>query len=373
MNEERLMLVALHELDGIGWKSIDRILKHGTLSHQMLNYNPQDWEIIGLTRERAESVVRQLSKERMEKRWEQLTLRGIEVITIWDDHYPELLKEIHQPPWVLYCLGQRDLLHTLSVAMVGTRVPTAYGRKVGSVLAEELCNAGVTVVSGMAKGIDSVCHEAALACGGNTIAVMGTGMDVIYPAENRSLFEKIAKLGLIVTEYPLGTPSHPGLFPQRNRIIAGLSVGTLVVEADVRSGSLITADAAMEAGRDVYAVPGPITSPKSKGALELIKQGAKMVTSGKDILEEYVSQLSEICKKTPKVGSEGGAKSISTSFEDLTTDEVELYHILEQGPFTLDQLLLLSHWDFGHLHSVLLSLIIKKQITQLAGAIYKII
>lgn len=373
INEESLMLVALHELDGIGWKTIERLLKQGALSHEMLNYSHNDWENAGLTREKSESVVRQLSKERMEKRWEQLSSRGIEVITLLDEHYPDLLKETHQPPWVLYCLGKRELLHTLGVAMVGTRIPTAYGRKVGSVLTEDLCQAGITVVSGMAKGIDSVCHEAALACGGDTIAVMGTGMDIIYPAENRSLFEKIAKQGLIVTEYPLGTPSHPGLFPQRNRIIAGLTVGTLVVEADVRSGSLITADAAMEAGRDVFAVPGPVTSPKSKGTLELIKQGAKMVTCGKDILEEYEFRLSEISKKKPEVGSLEGVKSLYTLFEDLTTDEVELYHILEQGPFTLDQLLLLSHWDFGHLHSVLLSLIIKKQITQLAGAIYKII
>ncbi|OAB45126.1 DNA-processing protein DprA [Paenibacillus antarcticus] len=373
MNEERWMLVALHELDGIGWKSIDRVLKHGAISYQMFNYSYDDWENVGLTRDRAESVVRQLSKERMEKRKEQLAIRGIEAITIWDDEYPDLLKEIHQPPWVLYCLGQRDLLKTLCVAMVGTRIPTAYGRKVGSVLADELCQAGITIVSGMAKGIDSVCHEASLACGGNTIAVMGTGMDVIYPVENRSLFEKITKSGLVVTEYPLGTPSHPGLFPQRNRIIAGLCVGTLVVEADVRSGSLITADAAMEAGRDVYAVPGPITSPKSKGALELIKQGAKMVTCGRDIMEEYQSRLLEISKEKTKGGSKVGGKMQNSLFEDLTTDEVELYHILEQGPFSLDQLLLLSHWDFGHLHSVLLSLIIKKQITQLAGAIYKII
>lgn len=369
INEEQSLLVALHELDGIGWKSIERILNQGSLSHEMLKYSNQDWENAGLTRDKAESVVRQLSKERMEIRSEQLFKRGIEVITILDEQYPELLKETHQPPWVLYCLGQRELLNTLAIAMVGTRIPTAYGRKVGSMLAEQFCDAGLTVVSGMAKGVDSVCHEAALNCSGNTIAVMGTGMDMIYPAENRSLFERIAKRGLIVTEYPLGTPSHPGLFPQRNRIIAGLSVGTLVVEADVRSGSLITADAAMEAGRDVYAVPGPVTSPKSKGTLELIKQGAKMVTCGKDVLEEYESLL----YKASKVGTIGEEKSFCSLYKDLTTDEVELYHILEQGPFTLDQLLCLSHWDFGHLHSVLLSLIIKKQITQLTGAKYKII
>jgi DNA processing protein len=372
-SEERVMLIALHELDGIGWKSIQRLRKYGGLSYKMLNYSIQEWENAGLTRDKAESVLKQLSMDRIESRWKQLVDRGIEVLTMFDEQYPYLLKETHQPPWVLYCLGQKELLHTLGVAMVGTRIPTAYGVRVASVLAEELCRASVTVISGMAKGIDSVCHETALKCSGKTIAVMGTGMDVIYPAENRSLFERITKNGLIVTEYPLGTPSHPGLFPQRNRIIAGLSVGTLVVEADARSGSLITADAAMDAGRDVYAVPGPVTSPKSKGTLNLIKQGAKMVTCGSDILEEYESLLSQVRNDDAKRRSSKEEKSPRLINEDLTTDEVELYHILEQGPFTVDQLLLQSHWDFGHLHSVLLSLIIKKQITQLPGAIYKII
>ncbi|WP_438350125.1 DNA-processing protein DprA [Paenibacillus sp. FA6] len=371
--EERMMLIALHELDGIGWKSIERLLKNGDFSVQMLDYSNLDWEKAGLTRDKAQTVTRQLSKERIEQRRVQLVERGIEVLTIFDEQYPYLLKETHQPPWVLYCLGEQKLLHTLAVSMVGTRIPTAYGRRVGSVLAEELCVAGITVISGMAKGIDTVCHEAALKCGGQTIAVMGTGMDIIYPAENRSLFEQIVKRGLIVTEYPLGTPSHPGLFPQRNRIIAGLSVGTLVVEADARSGSLITADAAMDAGRDVYAVPGPVTSPKSKGTLNLIKQGAKMVTCGKDILEEYESRLSKERNDDTELRRLGEVKSLRLINENLTTDEVELYHILEQGPFTVDELLLQSHWVFGHLHSVLLSLIIKKQIIQLPGAIYKII
>jgi DNA processing protein len=371
--EERIMLIALHELDGIGWKSIERIQKNGDISYKMLNYSSLEWENAGLTRDKAESVLKQLSMERIERRWKQLVDRGIEVLTMFDQEYPNLLKETHQPPWVLYCLGKKELLHTLGVAMVGTRIPTVYGVRVASVLAEELCRAGVTVISGMAKGIDSVCHETALKCNGKTIAVMGTGMDVIYPAENRSLFEKIAKYGLIVTEYPLGTPSHPGLFPQRNRIIAGLSVGTLVVEADARSGSLITADAAMDAGRDVYAVPGPVTSPKSKGTLNLIKQGAKMVTCGSDILEEYEYRLTQIRNDDAEIRSSREEKSQSLINEDLTTDEVELYHILEQGPLTVDHLLQQSHWDFGLLHSVLLSLIIKKQITQLPGAIYKII
>ncbi|MGF7048731.1 DNA processing protein [Paenibacillus sp. DS2015] len=370
---EREMLVALYELDGIGSKSIEKLMNKRTLSGEMLNYSEQDWEQAGLPRDKVGTVIKQLSLDRIEQRSRELQRRKVKVITILDKEYPPRLKEIHQPPWILYCLGNIQLLHSISISMVGTRIPTAYGRKVGAVLAEGLCKAGVSVISGLARGIDSVCHEASLICGGNTIAVMGTGMDVIYPAENRTLYERIAAKGLIITEYPIGTPSHPGLFPQRNRIIAGLSLGTLVVEADARSGSLITADLAMEAGRDVFAVPGPITSPKSRGTLELIKQGAKLVTCTQDVLEEYESHLLLAGTNQEDLKHHLIEEKLNSPKENLTTEEIQLYHILEQGPFTLDQLLLESQWDFGHLHSVLLSLIIKKKITQLAGAIYKVI
>lgn len=217
------------------------------------------------------------------------------------------------------------------------------------------------MVSGLARGIDSICHEAALRSGGGTIAVVATGLDKVYPTENIELERRISQKGLVITEYPLGTKSHPGLFPQRNRIIAGLSRGTVVVEADSRSGSLITADAALEAGRDVFAVPGPITSPKSRGALELIKQGAKLVTSGLDIIEEYTSYLPANVIKT---GNNSTTEQTADDFmieKKLTNEESHLYHILHQGPFILDDLLVRTGWDFGHLHSVLLSLIIKKR------------
>jgi DNA processing protein len=253
-------------------------------------------------------------------------------------------------------------------------MPTVYGRKVGEKLAEQLSDAGLTIVSGLARGIDRVCHEAVLRANGKTIAVFGTGVDMVYPPENTSLAEQIAETGLLLSEYPLGTRARQGLFPERNRIIAGLTLGTLVVEADIRSGSLITADAALEAGRDVFAVPGPITSPKSRGAHNLIRQGAKLVTCAADLLEEYHSDL----QNAEQLPYNRGRSAENASSEEqglfpaveLSTDEQRIIVLLEQEEQSLDQLIEQLGWDFGHLHSVLLSLIIKKQISQLPGTKY---
>ncbi|MBW4083233.1 DNA-processing protein DprA [Paenibacillus sp. S150] len=371
--EARELLIGFNEIEGIGWKTIDKIRRAGLLTEKAFSCSFEDWGKAGLNAKTAEQLAADFNADWIYKRRILMKERGIAAVTWLDEEYPELLKETPEPPWVLYYRGRLELASRPAVAMVGTRVPTAYGRKVGEMLARELGAAGFTVVSGLARGIDSVCHEAALGSAGGTIAIVATGLDKVYPPENSGLERQISSEGLVISEYPLGTKSHPGLFPQRNRIIAGLTLGTLVVEADIRSGSLITADAALEAGRDVFAVPGPVTSPKSRGTLDLIKQGAKLVTGAADIIEEYRSYL-------PARAAEQAEKaSLLTVGEDrlrekkLTSEESHLYHILHQGPFTLDELLLRTGWDFGHLHSVLLSLIIKKAVSQLPGAIYKVI
>lgn len=368
---ERALLIALHETEGVGWKTIQRFMLNGAFGKDMTEYGEKEWIACGVPVETARRLASQLNRT-LDEKCRNLSQKSCRIITQLDEEYPDMLKSSPQAPWVLYLKGDVHLLKQPGIAMVGTRVPTAYGRKVGSMLTEELSHAGFTLVSGMARGIDSVVHETALKCGGNTIAVLGTGIDVIYPPENRSLYEEISQKGLVISEYPPGTKAHPGFFPQRNRIIAGITLGTLVVEADARSGSLITADAALEAGRDVFAVPGPITSPKSRGTLDLIKQGAKLVTSGQDVLEEYLSWLP---RQVQSLSPEEKRDTLSMIYgtDGLTNDETEIYHMLQQGPGTLDDLLERTRWDFGHLHSVLLSLIIKKQITQLPGAIYKMI
>ncbi|WNS44778.1 DNA-processing protein DprA [Paenibacillus sp. MMS20-IR301] len=371
--DNRELLFGLNEMEGIGWKSIDRICKAGFLTNEVFSCSAEDWGKAGISGKMSAKLAADFDESWIRKRRSLMEESGAAMVTILDEDYPAQLKETAQPPWVLYYRGRLALASRPSVAMVGTRVPTAYGRKVGEMLAEELSAGGLTVVSGLARGIDSICHEAALAGPGSTIAVVATGLDKVYPPENRELERQIARAGLVISEYPLGTPSHPGLFPQRNRIIAGLSLGTVVVEADLRSGSLITADAALEAGRDVFAVPGPLTSPKSRGALELIKQGAKLVTGAADIMEEYVSYLPAKGLKESSADGLAGQSGDGQIEKKLTSEELHLYHILHQGPFSLDELLGSTRWDFGHLHSVLLSLIIKKAVTQLPGAIYKVI
>lgn len=371
--ETKDILFGLHEVEGIGWKSIDKIRKAGLLSDQAFGCRPERWEEIGLTPKLSAKLSAAFTHDWVKRREELAESAGISVISVLDGRYPPSLRETPQPPWILYCRGRLELLHRPGIAMVGTRVPTAYGRRVGTVLAEELSAKGLTVVSGLARGIDSVCHEAALEQPGGTIAVMATGMEKVYPPENRELLERICRHGLAVTEYPLGTRSHPGLFPQRNRIIAGMTLGTVVVEADTRSGSLITADSALEAGRDVFAVPGPITSPKSRGALDLIKQGAAVVTEAADIFKEYTHLLPDIAGFSDEKAAGNPNRNALQPEKNLTSEESHLYHILHQGPCSLDELLEKSGLDFGHLHSVLLSLIIKKAVTSLPGAVYKVV
>ncbi|MBY9081873.1 DNA-processing protein DprA [Paenibacillus sp. HN-1] len=369
----RDILLGLHEVEGIGWKSIDKIRKAGFLSDLAFELKQEDWEDIGLKPILSAKLAGHFTPEWIRGRIHLNGDAGIGIMTLLDEDYPARLREIAQPPWVLYYRGRVELMHAPGIAIVGTRVPTAYGRRVGAVLAEELADGGLTVVSGLARGIDSVCHEAALQRAGGTVAVIATPMNKVYPPENRELMEQIVRHGLVVTEYPLGTKSHPGLFPQRNRIIAGLTLGTLVVEADSRSGSLITAAAALEYNREVFAVPGPITSPKSRGTLDLLKQGAGLVTEVRDILDLYSHYIPEK-EKNSDVSSVLHKDSHPLQPEkNLTSAELRLYHILHQEPCTLDELLEKTGLDFGHLHSVLLSLIVKKAVTTLPGSVYKVI
>ncbi|MBI3973099.1 MAG: DNA-protecting protein DprA [Chloroflexi bacterium] len=232
---------------------------------------------------------------------------GASVITWQDTAYPARLAAIPDPPPVLYVRGQLTSADDWALAMVGTRRATYYGRDVAERLASELAAAGVTIVSGMAKGIDTHAHRGALAGGGRTIAVLGTGIDVCYPPENRRLATEIAERGALVTEYPLGVEPLAENFPPRNRIISGLAAGVLVVEAGKTSGALITSRFAAEQGRDVFAVPGPITSPASAGCHGLIQDGAKLVAIADDVLWELNPHLAPAGARQLRLELDAGA------------------------------------------------------------------
>ncbi|WP_019532522.1 DNA-processing protein DprA [Paenibacillus ginsengihumi] len=365
--DNRSMLFALHHMEGVGWKTISLLVRQLERLHDIARLDEEALAMrSGLPRSKARAVREQLARmgagevERLEQSYAN---DGIGWVTVWDKAYPQWLKHTAQPPWILYYRGNWQLAQKPCLAMVGTRTPTAYGKLTAERLAREVAEAGLCVVSGLARGIDSAAHTGALSGPGGTIAVLGCSIDVVYPPENKPLYRQISERGLLLSEYPRRTKAHPGLFPQRNRIIAGLSLGVVVVEAAEKSGSLITADLALENSRDVFAVPGPISSPKSRGALRLIQQGAKLVAGAEDILEEYARWIS----------MDGMAHIKHTADEPgLTRDQQTVVELLEHGPMSVDELLARTQFTFGHLHSVLIHLLMIKRIVELPGSVYSV-
>ncbi|MCF8056419.1 MAG: DNA-processing protein DprA [Desulfocapsa sp.] len=278
---------------------------------------------------------------------QRLRTGGAEAICPDDDIYPQLLSQIADPPPVLYVQGHTDLLFSSCVAIVGSRAATAYGRRSGFSLARDLANAGVTVVSGLAAGIDGEAHSGALSAQGGTIAVLGCGLDVVYPRQNSGLYEQIRKDGLLVSEYPLGTRPDGFRFPARNRIIAGMSRGVVVVEAAKKSGSLITAEMALDEGREVFAVPGQIDSFKSGGTHWLLQQGAKLVQSAEDILVELGGRPGKADfesagqSRGPEPDIDPDARKLLQAIDVYPCSRNELIAATTLGPAKVGELLLL--------------------------------
>lgn len=290
---------------------------------------------------------------------ERLHRGGATAICPTDPHYPSLLAEIADPPGILYVQGQVQFLSSLCVAMVGSRAATTYGTRVSFELSRTLASGGVTVVSGLASGIDSAAHRGALAGHGATIGVLGCGLDVVYPRQNRSLYDQIRAQGLLVSEYPLGTRPDPYRFPARNRIIAGLSKGVVVVEAAKKSGSLITAEMALSEGREVFAVPGQINSFKSKGTHWLLQQGAKLVQSAADILEELGGAWQ-------KDGAQGGSRRAPKS-DALDPEARGLLEAIDVYPGSRNELIVVSGLGPARVTELLLLLELEGLIEMLPG------
>lgn len=278
--------VGFNLVKGVGPVRFRRLLDHFGSARAAWHASLAELAHAGLDVRSAEALLSMRERAALDRAMERLAASHITLLT-WDDPaYPRLLKEIHSAPPLLYVRGTLLPQDDLAIAVVGTRRVTVYGREAAMQLASGLAANSITVVSGLAKGVDTVGHRAALDAGGRTVAVLGTGMDSMYPPENARLADEIAERGALVTDYPLGTKPEAGNFPPRNRIISGLSLGVLIVEAGDSSGALITCDYALEQGRDVFAVPGNITSRMSRGANRLIQQGAKAVCRVEDILDE---------------------------------------------------------------------------------------
>lgn len=324
-------------------------------------------EAASLRRDTIDAIKSAEPRERAERELQELAKLGGEAVVLKDERYPALLRETYDPPIVLYCLGDFERAFSQpAVAMVGSRRCSTYGRNVAEMLARELSERGVTIVSGLARGIDSAAHRGALDGRGLTVAVMGTGLDAAYPKENKRLAEKIAEQGALVTEFPLGTPPVSQNFPFRNRVISGVALGVLVVEGAERSGSLITARLAYEQGRDVFAVPGNITSAKSFGPNYLIKDGAKLVQTWRDVVEELPVEM----KAGILSAERGEARSEQLTMDDVQLSDSErwvLRLLKPDEPVHIDQLIASGALGNGELMGALLRLEMTDKIRQLPG------
>lgn len=301
--------------------------------------------------------IKSVSQRRVLQELEDATKLGISICTIDDPDYPALLKEIPGAPLVLYVKGSLSPLDEQAIAIVGSRQASFYGLTSAGIFAEALAARGVTVVSGMARGIDTAAHRGAIKAGGRTLAVMGSGFRHVYPPENKELADDISRHGAVISEFPLDVEPFKNNFPRRNRLISGLSLGVLVAEAARNSGALITADFALEQGREVFALPGKIDASTSFGANELIKQGAKLVTSVDDIIEEFgvpATRPAAAYTRNPSVNEE----------------EEEVYRFVSEEPVTLEHIVTQSGVALAKASKLLLQLQLKKRVRQLAGTYY---
>jgi DNA processing protein len=361
MTDQELVWLRLHLTRGLGRIGLLRLMEAFGSPDAIVRAGPESWMSRAGIRPAVASGLPPENDPELLRASERLQQIGARILTLWDENaYPEILRNIHDPPALLYVLG--SLPDGDAFAVVGARRASNAGRRLTREICADLAGQGICIVSGLARGIDSAAHEGALEKGA-TIAVLGCGIDRIYPPENDLLFHRITRQGAILSEYPPGTSPLPGHFPGRNRIISGLSKGVLVVEAAEKSGSLLTADFALEQGREVFAVPGPIYSYGSEGVNQLLKDGAHLVTRAQDILD--VLRPGQSARKKP-IPLEGAA-SVGLSGKALT-----VFLALEPEPLHIDQLARKCSLTPMELSAILLHLEFEGRVEQLPGMRYSV-
>jgi DNA processing protein len=335
-----------HRVPYIGPTRIDRLRRRFGSLRDAWQASPVSLRAV-LDERSVESLLTTRGQLDLDSMMEQYERSGVRVVTRLDERYPRLLAEIPAPPPVLYLRGDLTERDTIAVAIVGTRRATAYGREVTDRLATDLAAAGVTIVSGLARGIDGVAHKAALRAGGRTLAVLGSGPDVIYPPEHRHLAEQVIEQGAVLSDYPPGRKPDGQNFPARNRIISGLALGVIIAEAPARSGALITADFAADQGREVFVVPGSILSETAAGGMRLLRDGARPIASAEDVLEDL----------RLLTGSRPEAAQLSLTFE--SEQERRLYALLTGDGQHIDDLAAALNLPIGEASALLLTMELK--------------
>jgi DNA processing protein len=357
-------LLSLYSVPLLGPKKIHQLIAAFGTAEKVLAARPGVLQKIpGIGRKIAANLRADINKTFIEQQFKAIDSQAQQVITFWDDDYPPLLKKIYDPPLILFYRGNIKLAANFALAIVGTRNYSPYGDSVLRKIIPSIKAYPVTIVSGLARGIDTIAHQLSLKNGLQTIAVLGNGLDKIYPPENIDLWKKLEKEHLLLTEYPWGNIPDAGNFPRRNRIISGLSRGVVVIEAAAKSGALITADYALEQNRDVFAVPGPITQSQSEGTNQLITEGAIPLT-GESILTEWLSGFEQKAKNT------GPGHSAGENPPDLKGLAAQVYSLLHYEPVHIDRLALECRASIAELAAVLLELELSDIIRQLPGKFF---
>ena len=358
-------LVALNLIEHVGPIRLRQLLEHFGEAPEILRASRQQLlQVRNIGEETAEAIANWEKTIDLNGELKRIGEFGCRIVAQADAEYPELLRQIYDPPILLYVKGQLLPKDKNAVAMVGSRMTTHYGMEAARRLAYQLAYVGVTVVSGAARGIDSAAHQGALSGKGRTIAVLGTGINLVFPSENRELYERIASNGALITQFPFNRKPDKQSFPIRNRIVAGMTLGTVVVEANLTSGALITANFAVEYGRQVFAVPGRIDSPRSKGCHELIKKGAKLCESAEDILSEF-EYLFPASNRPPSASETGVLPAI-----ELSENEQKVYDALDHEESSIDEVIRRSGLPSSAVSVALLSLEMKRVVRQLPGKLF---
>jgi len=366
--EQREAYIVLNMIEGLGPVSVRRLIDALGSPKAILQADREElMEARGVGEKLALKILSQRDGLDADKEIKKASENGARIITPVDDEYPEALKTIHDPPLALYVRGRLLPADAKALAIVGSRSTSHYGLSAADRLAFQLGQVGFTVVSGLARGTDTAAHSGALKSGGRTIAVLGGAIDCLYPPENEALADRIAKHGAVISEYPMGRQADRMTFPYRNRIISGLSMGVLLIESDVKGGSMHTTDAAMEQGRTVFALPGRIDTPGARGPHRLIKNGAKLVASLDDILEEYEFLIPPSELETPE------AATAARPDVPMTDVETKIVEALWNEPLDVDTLARQAGLKSHELSGLLLGLEMKRVVRMMPGRIVELV